>query len=137
VLNLAGEDLHEAVECIAPTTGCEHVPVWKQASGYRHEADKFALAAFTRGRRAAHRRMPAATGSALQLAIERPLAAWRDFAGGYVVAELEVVRVHAHPEVTIAETHHVDPRRYYPLFYVFRHYAGRGAIRGCTLKAEV
>jgi|GEM_PF-1460576 len=44
VLNLAGVDQHAAVERLAPTSGYDPVPAWKREVGYRHEADKFALA---------------------------------------------------------------------------------------------
>jgi hypothetical protein len=34
-------------------------------------------------------------------------------------------------------TSHIEPRHYRPLFYVFRHYFGRGPRLGSTFKAEV
>ena len=142
VLNLAGEDAYEAVERIAATTGSEPVPEWKRAGGYRHAADKFALGGWhalpsldVGAPRIAE--CPLQLEARLRLAIERPLEAWSDSAGGYVIVELEVVRVHAHEEVTVAGTQHIDPRRYHPLFYLFRHYAGRGVMHGRTFKAEV
>lgn len=140
VLNLAAEDQHEAIERLAPTTGRDPVPEWKR--GYRHEADKFALAgwhALPSQAVAAPRiaECPLQLEARLHMAIERPLEAWKDAAGGYVIAELGVVRVHAHEDVVVAGTHHIDPHRYEPLFYLFRHYVGRGVTRGRTFKAEV
>ncbi|RDI97209.1 flavin reductase family protein [Dyella solisilvae] len=142
VLNLAGEDLHEAVERMAPTTGAAPVPDWKRAIGYRHETDKFSLAGLhalpslgVGAPRIAE--CPLQLEARLLLAIERPLEAWRDGAGGYVMAELEVLHVHAHDEVVAPGTQHIDPQRYLPLFYLFRHYVGRGAAHGRTFKAEV
>ena len=142
VLNLASEDLHEPVERIAPTTGRDPVPAWKKHNGYRHEADKFAAA----GLHAAPSttvgapriaECPLQLEAKLLLAIERPLDAWRDAAGGYVMAELQVLHVHAHDEVVVPGTQHVDPQRYQPLFYLFRHYVGRGRALGKTFKAQV
>lgn len=142
VLNLASADQHEAVERLAPTSGCDPVPAWKREAGYRHEGDKFALA----GWHALPSQVVAAARIAecpLQLearlchALPRPLTAWRDHAGGYTVLELEVVRVHAHADIVLPGTQHVDPARYHPLFYVFRHYFGRGPQLGRTFKAEV
>jgi flavin reductase (DIM6/NTAB) family NADH-FMN oxidoreductase RutF len=142
VLNLAGEDLHGAVERLAPTTGREPVPAWKRANGYRHEADKFALAGLhaapslnVSAPRIAE--CPLQLEARLLLAVERPLEAWRDAAGGYVMAELEVLHVHAHEEVTVPATQHIAPQRYRPLFYLFRHYVGCSAPLGRTFKAEV
>ena len=142
VLNLAGEDLCEAVERMAPTTGRVPVPEWKRAIGYRHEADKFALAGLhtapslsVNAPRIAE--CPLQLEARLLLAVERPLDVWRDSAGGYVIAELEVLQVHAHDEVVVPGTQHIDPAHYQPLFYLFRHYVGRGDALGKTFKAEV
>ena len=142
VLNLASEDLCDAVERMAPTTGRHPVPDWKRAVGYRHEADKFAFAGLhpaasisVNAPRIAE--CPLQLEARLLCAIERPLEAWRDSAGGYVIAELEVLHVHAHEDVVITGTQHIDPQRYQPLFYLFRHYVGRGAALGKTFKAEV
>lgn len=142
VLNLADEDHVDAVERMAPTTGRDPVPAWKQQNGYRHEADKFALSGLhtapsltVDAPRIAE--CPLQLEARLVLAVERPLDAWRDAAGGYFIAELEVLHVHAHDEVVVPGTQHIDPRRYQPLFYLFRHYVGRGQALGKTFKAEV
>ncbi len=142
VLNLASEDMHQAVEQLASTSGRNPLPAWKRDSGYRHEPDKFALA----GLHAA----PALTVAAPRIAecplqLEallvhsafRPLEAWRDDADGYTIIELEVLHVHAHADIVVADTQHIDPTRYAPLFYLFRHYIGRGASLGKTFKAQV
>jgi flavin reductase (DIM6/NTAB) family NADH-FMN oxidoreductase RutF len=142
VLNLAGEDMHRGVERIAPTTGRPSVPPWKQATGYRHEADKFSLGGW--------RAVPSHTvkpprimecplqlEARVLLQVDRALEAWRDSAGGYAIIELEVLHVHAHDNVTVPGTQHVNPQRYKPLFYLFRHYVGAGKPLGRTFKAEV
>jgi flavin reductase (DIM6/NTAB) family NADH-FMN oxidoreductase RutF len=142
VLNLAGEDMHRGVERIAPTTGCHPVPPWKQATGYRHEPDKFALGAWHAVPSLTVKpprimECPLQLEARLVLDIDRPLDAWRDGPGGYVILELEVLHVHAHDDVTVPDTQHVDPQRYRPLFYLFRHYVGAGKPMGRTFKAEV
>jgi flavin reductase (DIM6/NTAB) family NADH-FMN oxidoreductase RutF len=142
VLNLAGDDMHQGVEHIAPTTGRQPVPPWKQATGYRHESDKFALGGW-HALPSLTVQPPRIMECPLQLEaraaldIERPLAAWRDGAGGYAIIELEVLHVHAHENVTVPGTQHIDPQRYRPLFYLFRHYVGPGKPLGRTFKAEV
>jgi flavin reductase (DIM6/NTAB) family NADH-FMN oxidoreductase RutF len=140
VLNLACESMREAVERLAPTTGRDPVPAWKQ--GYRHAADKFALAgwhALPSGLVGAPRiaEAPLQLETRLLQATERPLDAWRDGAGGYTTLELEVCRVHAHADIVVPGSSHIDPSRYRPLFYVFRHYYGVGPALGRTFKAEV
>jgi len=142
VLNLADETMQRGVERIAPTTGRPDVPSWKQAAGYRHEADKFALGGWHKEpsltvRPPRIRECPLQLEARLSLDVERPLEAWRAGAGGYAIVELEVLHVHAHEEVTVASTQHVDPQRYRPLFYLFRHYVGTGKPLGRTFKAEV
>lgn len=140
VLNLAGEDMHETVERLAPTTGRDPPPPWKY--GYRHEADKFALGGL-HAAPALSVNAPRIAECLLQLEARvrleffRPLDAWCDSAGGYAIFELEVLRVHAHADVVVPGTQHIDPQSYRPLFYLFRHYMGRGAALGKTFKAEV
>jgi hypothetical protein len=48
-----------------------------------------------------------------------------------------VLRVHAHEDVVLAGSEHIDPQRFRPLLYVFRHYVGGGPALGRTFKAEV
>jgi flavin reductase (DIM6/NTAB) family NADH-FMN oxidoreductase RutF len=140
VLNLAAEAQHEAVERLAPTTGCDPVPAWK--SRYRYEEDKFGLAGLHAAPALAVKapriaECPLQLEARVCLDIQRPLEAWRDDAGGFAILELEVLHVHAHDEVAIPGTQHIDPARYFPLFYLFRHYVGRGPGLGRTFKAEV
>ncbi len=142
VLNLAGEELQEATERLAPMTGRDPVPAWKQANGYRHEADKFAQAglhAIPSHEVAAPRiaECPLQLEARVELMVERPIDAWRSGPGSYVMAELQVLRVHAHEDIVVPGTQHIDPVRYRPLFYLFRHYVGRGVVLGKTFKAEV
>jgi flavin reductase (DIM6/NTAB) family NADH-FMN oxidoreductase RutF len=142
VLNLAGEDMHRGVERIAPTTGRQPVPPWKQATGYRHEADKFALGGWHPVPSLAVKpprimECPLQMEVRLLLDVDRPLDVWSDGPGGYAILELEVLHVHAHEDVTVPDTQHVDPQRYRPLFYLFRHYVGPGKPMGRTFKAEV
>ncbi len=142
VLNLAGVDQHAAVERLAPTSGYDPVPAWKREVGYRHEADKFALAGWHALPSLAVA-VPRIAECPLQLearlchALPRPIEAWRATAGGYTVLELEVLRIHAHTDIVVPDTQHIDPSRYHPLFYVFRHYFGCGPRLGRTFKAEV
>ncbi|SFS17241.1 NADH-FMN oxidoreductase RutF, flavin reductase (DIM6/NTAB) family [Dyella sp. OK004] len=140
VLNLASEDMHEAVERLAPTTGRNPPPSWKH--GYRHEADKFALGGLhaIQARAVNAPRIaecPLQLEARVRLEFFRPLDAWCDSAEGYAIFELEVIHVHAHADVVVPGTQHIDPQAYQPLFYLFRHYVGRGAALGKTFKAEV
>lgn len=141
VLNVAGKDMHAAVERLAPTSGRNPVPAWKKATGYRHAADKFALAGWhaVPSLDVAPPRIaeaPLQLEARLHRATPQSIPAWHDNAGGYVTLKLEIRRVHAHANIVIPGTSHIDTRRYQPLFYVFRHYFDRGAELGRTFKAE-
>ncbi|WP_329742259.1 flavin reductase family protein [Dyella sp. A6] len=139
-LNVVAPTQWRAIEALAPTTGRDPVPDWKH--GYRHAADKFALAGLT-PLPSQRVRAPRVAECPLQLEArvtawhERPLDAWKDGPGGFVTVETEVLRVHAHEEVTIDGSEHIDPTRFRPLLYVFRHYVGGGPALGRTFKAEV
>jgi flavin reductase (DIM6/NTAB) family NADH-FMN oxidoreductase RutF len=54
----------------------------------------------------------------------------------WAAVEVEVLEVHAHPEV-IVDGDHVDPQRWRPLIYNFRHYFGLGSELGRTFRARV
>jgi flavin reductase (DIM6/NTAB) family NADH-FMN oxidoreductase RutF len=142
VLNLASESMHAAIERIAPTSGCPTLPHWKREAGYRYEADKFALAGL-HASPSVQVRAPRIAECPLQLEarlthqVFRPLEAWRTDARGFAILELEVLHVHAHAEIVVPGTQHVDPTCYSPLFYLFRHYVGRGESLGKTFKAQI
>jgi flavin reductase (DIM6/NTAB) family NADH-FMN oxidoreductase RutF len=55
---------------------------------------------------------------------------------GLGCGETEVIRVHAHREIVMAGTNYVDPTKWKPLFYVFRHYFSSGSELGKTFRAE-
>jgi flavin reductase (DIM6/NTAB) family NADH-FMN oxidoreductase RutF len=141
VINLPGPGQQAAVEALAPTTGRHPVPGYKQAMGYRFEADKFALAGLT----AAPSQCvapPRVADCPLQLEA-RLLAAHGasalDGAQGdpqFMSLELRVLRVHAHEAITLPGTQHVDTASWSPLLYVFRHYFGTGPRLGRNFRAE-
>ena len=143
VVNLPDPTLHAAIERIAATTGRDPVPAYKQALGYRHEADKFALGGFTRAtsRAVAPPRIaecPLQLETRLLHARRSTPAAGEDADDdpGFVVLELDVVHVHAHKDIVHDGTQHIDTTRWSPLLYVFRHYFGTGERHGRNFRAE-
>ncbi len=140
VVNLPGPALHAAVEAIAATTGREPVPGYKQAMGYRFEADKFGAAGLT-ALAADCVAPPRVAECPLQLEA-RLLAAHPATAlpgeddPAFMTLELQVLRVHAHEAITHPGTQHVDTARWGPLLYVFRHYVGGGERLGRNFRAE-
>lgn len=122
------------VERLSAVTGRDPVPEAK-AGQYRFEPRKFELAGFT------------TTPSEL-VSPPRVREAPLQFEGevrrmtpgvdpGYFMVEVEVVRVHALPELVVPGTNHIDPHAWHPLIYSFRHFYDRGAHVGWTRKSPI
>lgn len=140
VANLPGPELWHQVELLAPLTGLNPVPEEKAAK-FRYEGDKFSAAGLT----------PLASESVtvprirecpaqLECKVKRIHslegdARLRELTGGAAV-ELEVERVHLREDY-ILNDNYVDPQRWQPLIYNFRHYFGLGEELGRTFRAEV
>ena len=129
VLNLPSADLVGAVDRLARTTGSDPVPPGKQWRGYRHEKEKFARAGLTS---AAGDTVAAPRALECPVQIEAKLAhvhgmaqedsVWR---GNITALELRVTRVHAHPDIMMAnEPERIDPDKWRPLIMSFQQFYG-------------
>lgn len=133
VVNLPAADQWRAVERLAPLTGRDPVPAAKRAA-FRTERDKFGAAGLT-ARPSEVVRPPRVAQCPLQLeARVRGIRA--DLTGDFFIAEAEVVRVHARRDLVVPGTQHLDPARWNPLIYNFRHYFGLGAELGHTFRSQ-
>lgn len=139
VINLPSPALWTAVERLAPTTGRQQVPADKQALGYRHVADKFGYAGLTP---LASSRVQPPRIAECPLQLEARLVAAHPATGeagvecaGFMILEMQVLQAHAHRQIVIAGTQHIDTGSWQPLLYVFRHYFGTGPRLGRTFKA--
>jgi len=140
VLNFPSPALWSNVEAIARTTGRDPVPPHKQKIGYRFEADKFGASGLTS--QAADLVRPLRIAEC-PIQFETEVVAWHDPGAGwprerpeaFQIVEAKVLRVHAHKDIVIPGTDHVDTARWSPLLYVFRHYFGTGEDLGRTFKA--
>jgi flavin reductase (DIM6/NTAB) family NADH-FMN oxidoreductase RutF len=133
VINVPAPSQWEAVERLAPLTG--HCPVPSRKQGvFRFEPDKFAAAGL-RPEPAELVRPPRVAECPLQ--IEALAADLRPgVSGEFVIVQAEVVKVHADPRIVVPGTQHVDPARWSPLIYNFRHYFGLGAELGHTFRSQ-
>jgi flavin reductase (DIM6/NTAB) family NADH-FMN oxidoreductase RutF len=141
VLNFPSPELWPNVEAIAPTTGRDPVPPHKEKIGYRFEADKFDVAGFTPQVADLVRPLRIAECpiqfEAEVVAAHPPGAEWpSERPESFSIVEAKVLRVHAHKDIVVAGTNHIDTSTWSPLFYVFRHYFGTGPDLGRTFKAE-
>jgi len=141
VINLPSQALWPAVEKLAPTTGNPLVPEYKRSLGYRHVPDKFGCAGLTplpsqcvRPPRIAE--CPLQLEARLVIAHQARTEDAREPSPDFCILETRVVRTHAHRDIVIEGTQHIDTARWRPLLYVFRHYFGTGPCLGRTFKAE-
>jgi flavin reductase (DIM6/NTAB) family NADH-FMN oxidoreductase RutF len=125
VVNLPKPSMWRMVEKLAPLTGKDPVPDLKKKQ-FRTEKDKFTTAGFSAGRSELVR--PNRTVEcpiqmeARVLSLHKMGGEKLQELGGGVVAIVEILRVHASEEFIRAETDHIDPDKWSPLVYNFRHY---------------
>jgi flavin reductase (DIM6/NTAB) family NADH-FMN oxidoreductase RutF len=134
VLNFPSDDLWQAVERLAPLTGKENVPSHKQAK-FRYVKDKFTKARLTP--------LPSQKVLAPRIAecplqmesVVRSIHRLGDATDMLAAVEVEILQVHAHEHV-LRNSNHIDPQKWQPLVYNFRHYFGLGKERGKSFRAE-
>lgn len=139
VVNLPSPDMWQQVEQLAPLTGLDPVPPEK-APKFRYVKDKFAPAGFTT--------LPSECVSVprvkecpaqLEARVQRIHSLVgegriRNLTGGAAV-EVEILRIHVRKEFVMRENY-IDPSRWQPLVYNFRHYYGLGPELGKTFRSE-
>ncbi len=109
------------------------MPAHKQRQ-FRFEADKFGAAGLTPVP-ATTVRPPRVLECPLQFEA-RAAQVRPDSTGSFVIVEAAVQAVHAAPELVVADSDHVDPQRWSPLIYNFRHYFGLGQELGNSFRSE-
>jgi flavin reductase (DIM6/NTAB) family NADH-FMN oxidoreductase RutF len=133
VINVPGPELWPAVERIAATTGASPVPERKRPV-YSHEPDKFGQAGLTPVP-SVRVRPPRVAECPIQLEARVAQMAL-DAEGEFFVAHATVLTVHADPDIVVPDSSHIDPRRWSPLIYNFRHYFGLGEQLGSNFRSE-
>lgn len=133
VINFPSPELWSAVERLAPLTGRDPVPDPKR-DRFRFERNKYAAAGLTASPSEVVR-PPRVLECPIQLEA-RVEEARASAQGGVLILEARVLRVHAHPHLVLPGTQHVDPSRWSPLIYNFRHYFGLGAELGRSFRSE-
>jgi flavin reductase (DIM6/NTAB) family NADH-FMN oxidoreductase RutF len=139
VVNLPDPDLWKSVEKLAPLTGKNPVPPIK-AKQFRFEADKFGAAGLTplaseRVRPARARECPVQM-EARVVQLHRMRGEKLGQLGGGIAAEVEIIRVHVAQDLILGENY-IDPAKWSPLLYNFRHYFRLGEKElGKTFRAE-
>ena len=133
VLSLPSPDQWPAVEQLAPLTGRTPVPVSKRGD-FRFEPDKFAAA----GLRPEPSELvgpPRVAECPLQLEA-RAARVQLDVSGRFLIVEAHVLKVHADPRMVVPRSQHIDPAKWSPLIYNFRHYYGLGPELGHSFRSQ-
>jgi flavin reductase (DIM6/NTAB) family NADH-FMN oxidoreductase RutF len=139
VVNLPSPDMWKNVEKLAPLTGKNPVPPIK-AKQFRYEADKFGAAGLTplaseRVRPSRAQECPVQMEARVVLLHRMGGAKLKQLGGGLAV-EVEILRVHVARDLIIGDDY-IDPSKWSPLIYNFRHYFRLGEKElGKTFRAE-
>ncbi|WP_084165404.1 flavin reductase family protein [Paenibacillus massiliensis] len=134
VINLPEAGSWEQVEQIASYTGMNPVPEAKQQLGFRYRKDKFSAGGWTPQTSAQVGPMRVAE-CPLQLEAEVHHIRVPEHTPYMAIVEVKVVHVHAHPHILQAD-HKIDPLKWQPLIYNFRHYFGLGDQKGASYRAK-
>jgi flavin reductase (DIM6/NTAB) family NADH-FMN oxidoreductase RutF len=133
VINVPAPAQWREVERLAPLTGRNPVPEDKRGT-FRFEPGKFAAAGL-RSEPAEQVRPPRVAECPLQLEA-RAADVQPGVNGEFLIVQAEVLQVHADPRIVVPGTQHVNPARWSPLIYNFRHYFGLGAELGHSFRSQ-
>jgi flavin reductase (DIM6/NTAB) family NADH-FMN oxidoreductase RutF len=135
VLNLPSPRQWREVERLGHTTGCAELTEYHRAAGITYAQDKFTVSGFTA--------LPAECVKPDRVAecpvqIEARVSAVHPAteAAPFIYVETRKLRVHAQRGVLDAHATRIDIEAWSPLFYVFRHYYGKGAHLGASFRAR-
>jgi flavin reductase (DIM6/NTAB) family NADH-FMN oxidoreductase RutF len=139
VINLPSPEMWQQAEKLAPLTGKNPVPEIK-ARQFRFEKDKFGAAGLTPIASEVVRPLRAAECPIqMEALVHRlhPMSGQKlGELGGGIAAEVEILRVHASEEF-IQGDNYIDPAKWSPLIYNFRHYFRLAETElGKTFRAE-
>jgi flavin reductase (DIM6/NTAB) family NADH-FMN oxidoreductase RutF len=138
VVNIPAACLFDKVERIATLTGAQPIPDYKKTR-YQYEADKFKAGGFTR--LASDVVVPPRIEECsihFESLLKNKIVIEDDPVeqGSIAAVEVRVVKIHIE-EGLIIKDNHINPEKWDPLIYNFRHYFGLGKELGKTFKAEV
>ena len=133
VINVPAPAQWRAVERLAPLTGRSPVPAAKRGT-FHFEPDKFAAAGL-RPQPSELVRPPRVAECPLQLEA-RAAAVGPGVTGEFLIVQAQVLKVHADPGIVVPGSQHIDPARWSPLIYNFRHYFGLGTELGNSFRSQ-
>lgn len=134
VLNFPSPAEWEFVERLAPTTGREDLTDYHRAAHIHYVADKFAASGFAP---LASDLVKPLRAAQCPIQVEACVVARHpgQDAPALTSLELRCLRVHVHNRI-VDDGRRIDIDAWSPLFYVFRHYFGKGARLGKSFRAK-
>lgn len=135
VLNMPSPREWQHVERLGHTTGRAELTEYHRAAGIQYVQDKFAVSGFTP---LASERVAPLRAAECPVHIEAHILGVHPPADDAPFRYVEVRRllVHAERRVLTLSATRVDIESWSPLFYVFRHYYGKGAYLGKSFRAR-
>jgi len=135
VINVPNPLLWQNVEFLAPYTGKNPVPDSKKNIGFTYEKDKYNISKLTATE---SKTVKPTRITECPIQIEAIVKHIRipEHSPDFAIVETHVLHVHAHNEIIIEENH-IDPNKWSPLIYNFRHYFGLGNKLGKTFRSEI
>ncbi len=135
VLNLPSPREWAHVEKLGRTTGREQLTDYHRNAGITYARDKFAISGFTP---LASERVAPLRVAQCPVQIEARIRATHPASDDAPFAYIEVsrLRVHARRGILDPTATRFDVESWSPLFYVFRHYYGKGAYLGKSFRAR-
>ncbi|MGV3466444.1 MAG: flavin reductase family protein [Heyndrickxia sp.] len=135
VLNIPDFTLWRKVEALAPFTGMDPVPEEKQKLGFSYKKDKYRAGSLTEQSSLIVK--PSRINECpIQIEAEVKNISIPEHTPFFGIIETKAVKVHVQEELVLGDQH-IDPDKWNPLIYNFRHYFGLGNPLGKTYRAEV
>lgn len=134
VINLPSPSLWTHVEKIASFTGVENVPDFKLKSGFTYKKNKFEAAQLSP---LSSKTVKPVRIKECPIHIEARVMDIRvpEYEPFFAIVETKAVHFHALNDI-IQKDHHIDPNKWSPLIYNFRHYFALGKEIGKTFRSE-
>ncbi len=135
VINVPSPSLWENVEKLASYTGKNPVPEYKKNNGFTFEKEKYDVSSLTP---ALSKTVKPTRIIECPIQIEARVHHIRipDYSSDFAIVETQAIHVHAHKEIIMGENH-IDPNKWSPLIYNFRHYFGLGNQLGKTFRSDI
>ena len=135
VLNFPSPAQWELVERLGHTTGCLPLTDYHRSAGIAYAGDKFTASGFSP---LVSEMVAPLRAAECPVQIEARVLAQHAALGeaNFLYFEVQRLRVHAHPAILDDSHARIDIDAWSPLFYVFRHYFGKGSRHGKSFRAK-